>query len=391
MKILLNDYPGHPFPFELSQYLSNKFNVIHTYANYFQSPKSNFDVKKKNKKIKTIPIKINKKFRKDNFFSRRSMDIDYGKKIIDLIKKNSPDVVICAQIPIDPLCRIIDFCKKCKIKTIFWMQDIYSVAIGRILNKKIPLLGWIIGKYYFYLEKQCENNSDKIVVISPDFKKFIDKKNLNKTKVVENWSPIIKPSQKKIKYFKKKYNPENKFCFMYSGTLGYKHNPNLFIKLAEQFPNSIILISSKGKFANKIKKISKKKFKNIKVIDWIKYENLSSFLSISNALIVTLEEDASIFSVPSKIYTYLTTGKPILGSMPTENLGSKIIYKTKAGYVSKPDDIESFINNAKKIIKNKKIRKFFSNNSKKYKNLRTASINNMIKIINEKNTYNKQK
>ena len=47
MKILLNDYPGHPFPFELSQYLSKKFNVIHTYANYFQSPKSNFDVKKK--------------------------------------------------------------------------------------------------------------------------------------------------------------------------------------------------------------------------------------------------------------------------------------------------------------------------------------------------------
>ena len=186
MKILLNDYSGHPFPFELSQYLSKKFNLIHTYADYFQSPKANFDVKKKNKKIKTIPIKINKKFRKDNFFSRRSMDIDYGKKIIDLIKKNSPDVVICAQIPLDPLYRIIDFCKKNKIKTIFWMQDIYSIAIGRILNKKIPLLGWIIGKYYFYLEKQCENNSDKIVVISPDFKKFIDKKNLNKTRVIEN-------------------------------------------------------------------------------------------------------------------------------------------------------------------------------------------------------------
>ena len=383
MKILLNDYSGHPFPFELSQYLSKKFNLIHTYADYFQSPKANFDVKKKNNKIKTIPIKINKKFRKDNFFSRRSMDIDYGKKIIDLIKKNSPDVVICAQIPLDPLYRIIDFCKKNKIKTIFWMQDIYSVAIGRILNKKIPLLGWIIGKYYFYLEKQCENNSDKIVVISPDFKKFIDKKNLNKTRVIENWSPIIKPSQKKIKYFKKKYNPKNKFCFMYSGTLGYKHNSNLFIKLAEQFPNSIILISSKGKFADKIKKISKKKFKNIKVIDWIKYENLSSFLSISNALIATLEKDASTFSVPSKIYTYLTTGKPILGSMPPENLGSKIIYKTKAGHVSKPDDIESFINNARKIKKSKKIRKYFSNNSKKYTNVRNVSINNMIKIINK--------
>ena len=79
------------------------------------------------------------------------------------------------------------------------MQDIYSVAITRILNNKIPLLGTLIGKYYFYLEKKCENKSDQIIVISPDFKKFIDKKNLNKTKVVENLSPIIKPSQKKIK------------------------------------------------------------------------------------------------------------------------------------------------------------------------------------------------
>ena len=170
---------------------------------------------------------------------------------------------------------------------------------------------------------------------------------------------------------------------MYSGTLGYKHNPNLFIKLAEQFPNSIILISSKGKFADKIKQISKRRFKNIKIIDWVKYENLSSFLSIANVLIVTLEKDASTFSVPSKIYAYLTIAKPILGSMPIENLGSKIINKIKAGYVSKPDDIESFINNAKRIIKNKKIRTYFSNNSKKYKDLKNTSINKMIKIINE--------
>ena len=383
MRILLNDYSGHPFLFEFSQHLSKKFHVTHTYAIYFESPKANFAIKKKNNKLKVIPINVNKKFRKDNFFLRRSTDIDYGRKIIDLIKKNNPDIVICAQIPLDPLYKIINYCKNNKIKTIFWMQDIYSIAIKRILNKKIPLLGTLIGKYYFYLEKKCEDKSDKIVVISSDFKKFIDAKNLNKTTVVENWSPIIKPSIKKIKYFKKKYNPKNKFCFMYSGTLGYKHNPNLFIKLAEQFPNSIILISSKGKFADKIKQISKRKFKNIKIINWIKYENLSSFLSIANALIVTLEKDASIFSVPSKIYAYLTMKKPILGSMPIENLGSKMVNKIKVGYVNEPDDLETFMNNARKIIKNKKIRTYFSNNFKNYKNLRSTSINKMIKIISE--------
>ena len=61
-----------------------------------------------------------------------------------------------------------------------------------------------------------------------------------------------------INYYKKKFNPKNKFCFIYCGTLGYKHNPNLFITLAERFPEAIIIISSKGKFVNEIKTISNK-------------------------------------------------------------------------------------------------------------------------------------
>ena len=47
MRILLNDYSGHPFPFELSQQLSKKSNVIHTYSSYFETPKATFNIKKK--------------------------------------------------------------------------------------------------------------------------------------------------------------------------------------------------------------------------------------------------------------------------------------------------------------------------------------------------------
>ena len=50
--------------------------------------------------------------------------------------------------------------------------------------------------------------------------------------------------------------PKKKFCFIYSGTLGYKHNAELFIKIAEQFPQVIILISSSGKFASKLKEVA---------------------------------------------------------------------------------------------------------------------------------------
>ena len=184
MKILINDYSGHPFSFELSQLLSKKYNVIHAYAEYFETPKANFKSKKKNSNLKIVPIKVEKKFQKDNFILRRSIDILYGKKIIDLIINKKPNIIVCAQIPLDPLLKIMTFCKKNNIKIIFWMQDIYSVAISKILNKKFPLIGKLIGKYYFRVEKKCENMSDKIIVISSNFKKFLHKKTLKKTTVI---------------------------------------------------------------------------------------------------------------------------------------------------------------------------------------------------------------
>ena len=391
MKILINDYSGHPFPFELSQHLSKKYKIIHSYAQYFETPKANFKKNSQIKNLKIVPIKINKKFKKDNFFSRRSNDIFYGKKIIDIIKIEHPTVIVCSQVPLDPLIKIMTFCKKNNIKIVFWMQDIYSLAISKILNKKIPLIGKLIGKYYFYLEKKCEHISDKIIVISSDFKKFLDKESLNKTSVVGNWSPVTKPKLNKIKFYKRKFNPLNKFCFIYSGTLGYKHNFELFIKIAERFPEVIILISSSGKFASKLKEISKKKLPNIKVTNWVNYKNLSSFLSIADAFIVTLDSEASTFSVPSKIYAYLTIGRPILGSMPAENLGSKKIKIMKVGYVSKPENIKTFMNHCKKIIGNKKLKAIFSKNSKNYLKTRKTSINQMISIIDKMRTVRKIK
>ena len=50
--ILINDYSGHPFPFELSQLLSKKNRIIHSYAQYFETPKANFGKKLQGKNLK---------------------------------------------------------------------------------------------------------------------------------------------------------------------------------------------------------------------------------------------------------------------------------------------------------------------------------------------------
>ena len=62
MRILLNDYAGHAFTYELGLKISSYHNVFYCYADFFQAPKSDFNYKKKDsRKISTIIYTVRNK------------------------------------------------------------------------------------------------------------------------------------------------------------------------------------------------------------------------------------------------------------------------------------------------------------------------------------------
>ena len=359
MKILLNDYSGHNFTFDLAKKLSPNHIIDYCYADFFQTPKADFSIKNISlKRFFINPISIKKKFDKYNFVTRLKREISYGEEVINLINKKNPQLVICANTPLNPLLNILNHCKKKNIKTVFWMQDIYSQAIKKLLNKKFYILGTLISFYFYFLEKRCEKLANIIIVISNNFKEFLNKESIKKTHYIENWSAYHKINKNYKNYFQKKLNPKNKFCLIYSGTIGMKHDNKIFFKILEKLPEIIIILSSEGKYAKEIEKIANKKMLNLKVIKWVKAKYFYSFLSMADAFLVTLNKEASSISVPSKIYSYLSVGKPILALMPKDNLGAKKIIEYKSGYVADYNNVNLLVNKLKKIIttKNKKLK-----------------------------------
>jgi glycosyltransferase involved in cell wall biosynthesis len=383
MKILLNDYSGHAFTYELGLKISSYHNVFYCYADFFQTPKADFNSKKKSlRKICTNPISIKKKFNKYNFFTRIGREISYGEEVINLIKKSNSQLVICANTPLNPLLNILKYCKRNNIKSIFWMQDIYAEAIKKLLNKKFYILGTLISFYFYFLEKRCEKIADQIIIISNDFKKFLNKESLKKTHYIENWSAYDKINKNHKNYFKKKLNPQNKFCLIYSGTIGMKHDSQIFFNILEKLPNILIIISSEGKYAEKIRSLAYKNKVNLELIKWIEPKYFYSFLSMADAFLVTLNKEASEISVPSKIYSYLYVGKPILGVMPKNNLGAKKIIQHKSGYIISPDNTDALVDKIKNIIASKNKNLKFRINKQKYLNDKENSLSKLKKIIN---------
>ena len=54
-------------------------------------------------------------------------------------------------------------------------------------------------------------------------------------------------------------------------------------------------------------------------------------LASATVLIGILEEDAGVFSVPSKVLSYLCAGRPIVLCAPAENLASRTLLEAEAG------------------------------------------------------------
>jgi glycosyltransferase involved in cell wall biosynthesis len=67
-------------------------------------------------------------------------------------------------------------------------------------------------------------------------------------------------------------------------------------------------------------------------------------------VVAILGVDAGIFSVPSKVLSYLCAGRPVLGAMPAENLAARMVRDNDMGIVVNPDDEQGFIAAADRLL-----------------------------------------
>ena len=74
------------------------------------------------------------------------------------------------------------------------------------------------------------------------------------------------------------------------------------------------------------------------LLDFQPYEDLPNVMASADVLVAILEPDASRFSVPSKVLTYLCSSRAIVGVLPPDNSVAEILTAHGAGLVIDPAD-----------------------------------------------------
>jgi len=375
MKILIHDYSGHPFQVQLSRALAKRnHQVLHLYCSSFQTPRGIVQKLATDcDKFSCRAIKLSRPFEKYKFTKRFFQEIEYGNLLVREVEKFKPDILISANNPLDPQRILLKYCNKHNIKFIFWLQDIYGYAIQKLLTKKLSIIGKAIGAYYIKSERSMLHKSDRIIIISEDFYTILQKGKIDKNKIelIHNWAPLEELQMKdKDNIWSRKHKLQDKLCIVYTGTLGLKHNPELFVDMALLLKDQShirIVVVSEGLGADFLKKKKEEyKLDNLIIMDFQPFELMSEVMATADILIAILDKDAGVFSVPSKVLTYHCAGRPLLLSVPQENLAARLVEAMETGIVVQPHENDRFLNEVKRLIGDGGLREKYGRNARRY-------------------------
>jgi glycosyltransferase involved in cell wall biosynthesis len=375
MRIIVHDYVGHPFQVQLSRELARRgHDVLHLYCSSFVTPRGALARRDDDPPgFACRGIALSQTIPKTNFVRRFQLEAEYARSLVAECVPFEPDVVLSANTPSIAQHRLARWCSRHGVRLVSWVQDIYGLAAYRLLSRKLPCIGHVVGRYFIALDKASARRSHAIVVITADFRDVLTKWGIDASRihVIHNWAPLEEmPLRPRENYWSRAQALTSGMRFIYSGTLAMKHNPALLLELARLLNRDslgeLVVVSEGAGVEWLAQQAAVSSLKSLRLLGFQPFDALPDVLGSADVLVAILEPDAGVFSVPSKVLSYFCAGRPVLLAVPHENLAAKTVVESGAGLVVEPSDIEGFLAAAQRLIDSPQQRTEFGQAARRY-------------------------
>lgn len=231
-----------------------------------------------------------------------------------------------------------------KKPVVYNAQDLFPETLsGTGLAKSGGLL-WKIG---MWVSKVTFRNSDKIIAISEDIKRNIIARGVpaEKVEVIYNWvdENAVRPVAKEVNPLFEEFGLDrDKFTLVYAGNLGNAQNISIILDAASQLPNVQFAIFGTGGLEAEIRsRISVENLSNVHLHPLQPMERVSQVYSLGDACIVSCKAGLGGSAMPSKTWTIMSCGRPVIASFDEGEL-KEIIESGPCGVFTHAGKVEEF-------------------------------------------------
>lgn len=269
-------------------------------------------------------------------------------RILEL--NNYKSVIVYSNPPVLPLVASIAN-KFFEIKIVYVCYDVYpEIAIKTKVIKEKSL----ICKVMNIINKFVYKNVSRVVALSCDMKELLlkNRSNLNQEKVVviPNWyeDEFIKNIQESYdNNLFKCVKAKDKLVVSYFGNMGTAQDLDTFLNAIRYFKiddQIVFLIAGHGNKLHTLKEtVKNESLRNVFIFDFLQGEDYKDALNISDIFIVSLKEGLTGLAVPSKTYSYMMAGKPIIAIMGLDTDIIKDLIRNNAGFGIEVGDVNGLV------------------------------------------------
>lgn len=375
MRIMIHDYAGHALYVPLSRELARRgHEVDHVFCASVVSPQGEMSRRAGDPAgLSFVPIRLSETVARRRLVRRWLQQRQYSRLLLDVLASRQPDVVISANCPSDAQFALVRSAHARNIKFVHWVQDLYGVAVHKLLRRRLPIVGPVVGRYFMRLDRQALLQSDAVVVITDGFLSQLGSWGVatERVTVIPNWAAIDEiPERPRLNEWSTKHGLDGRPRFVYAGTLAMKHSPELLLALGRELSRSgrgTMIVVSEGPCADALRAAAvQEELPELVVMPFQPPADVPAMMASADVLVCVLEADAGKFSVPSKILSYLCAGRALLLSVPLDNLAARTVREADAGLVVAPGRSGEFLGAAERLLGDGALRARLGANARRY-------------------------
>lgn len=241
-----------------------------------------------------------------------------------------------------------------KAPLVFNVQDVYpdvAVELGVLSNPAV-----VAGARC--LERFCYERAQAVTVLSEDLKDNLAAKvsSPHKVRTIPNFvdTEWIKPVARESSY-RKEFGLVGKFVIMYAGNVGLSQGLNVMVDAAaacRHVQDVIFVINGQGAARSELERQAQA-LDNVRFIDMQPTSRLPEVLAAANVHLVTLRRGLSRASVPSKTYSILAAGRPLVAAVDEGSEIARVVERARAGIPVPPEDPEALTKAIRRLIESR--------------------------------------
>jgi colanic acid biosynthesis glycosyl transferase WcaI len=136
---------------------------------------------------------------------------------------------------------------------------------------------------------------------------------------------------------------------LYAGNVGFSQSLDLVLAAARELPEVTFLINGNGA-ARASLEADAAGIANVRFADYIEPSRLSELLATGDIHLVPLRRGLGRVSVPSKTYSIMAAGRPVVASIDPGTAVPSILAESGGGIAVAPDDAGAFTDAIRSLV-----------------------------------------